>query len=227
MTRRRHWILLAACGLAVAVGSLTAGLSASAAVPVLVPAVVPAATPVPAVPLLRITMTDRISAPQVGDVLAYGITVADRDHVALPMEVRLVAPTGLGDIRVTDGGTLVGRQLTWPVSLHPGEQVTVHFTASVGGHATRVATTACAYLDGGVRPTACASDLDNVGVAAAGDHWVPIAGGAVFVVLLAGGAYAVRRRRSKRPRVAVPGQPSGALDGQARGAELDEDTARV
>ncbi len=148
----------------------------------------------PAVAQVRITMTDGVTAPTVGARLTYTITLVDHSAAT----IRMAAPDGLADLAVT-AGSLPGRELTWSA---PGGTQSVNFAGTVTGPSTRLATTACAYVDAGGRPIACASDLDQV-VRPTVHHqpWALLLGGA-FVLLTAITWFGIAWRR-RRP-IAVP-----------------------
>jgi hypothetical protein len=134
------------------VGALL-GLPAAAAPPPI--------APLPAIPLLSMTVADSAAAPHPGDRITYTVTVANRDRLPLTMTVRLVAPALLDDLTALDGGRRHGRVLTWPASIEPAQRASVRFSG-VPVTDGRVAVTACVYLDGASRPTACASDVNAV-----------------------------------------------------------------
>lgn len=243
MTRRWYRII---SGLGVTASLVLTGL----AMPGIAQAApVPGIPVTPMVPLLRVTMSDGVAAPKPGDRLTYAITITDRDTVPLPMDVRLTAPGDLGDIAVGDGGSLTGRLLSWPASLTPGQAVAVHFTAKVGDATMRLATTACAYLSGSDRPTACASDLDTVVLPGDGIGWGSIGGSFALVAIAAGAVLTLRRRRAvvapsaaapsataatvTAPTVTAPAAAATAPKAAARAVAepmldaLDDDVARV
>jgi hypothetical protein len=157
-----------------------------------------AAEPVP--PQVRITMTDGVTAPKTGDGLTYTIALVDRGTEPLSAQIRMTAPDGLADLTAPDGD-VTGRTISWTARIAAGDTLTVSFTATVAAPATRLAATACAYIDAGGRPIACASDLDQV-VRPPAHHRsrTPLLlGGIVLLALLIAGFLAWQRNRPEPP----------------------------
>jgi LPXTG-motif cell wall-anchored protein len=163
-----------------------------------------AAAAAPATPLVRITMTDGVTAPRLGDRVAYTVTLTDRDKAALVAQIRMAAPPGLTNMSIVDGN-IVGRELTWAAQVAPGGTASAKFTGTVAGLSTRLATTACAYVGDGTRPIACASDLDRVALPAAGHGGViAITSTIAGLILLGAGGFLLRRRRRTAGTVTLP-----------------------
>lgn len=183
--------------------------------------------PLPSVPLLSITATDAVTSPRIGDRVTYAVTVADRDRVELPLQMRVTVPANLGAVEPADGAVTTGSTMTWSLALQPGQGATVHFTATVRDpartriapddpmRADRLAVTACAYLGGSDRPTACASDLDTVASVPGRSPWLPLGLSVVAVALAGAGVLAVRRRRGGRA-VSPAGPGSREANGTVR-----------
>ncbi len=171
--------------------------------PVVTPAITPAISPtitlVPSIPLLSMAVSDGALAPRPGAPMSYAITVINSDRLPLPLTVRLVVPPSLDDLVAGDGGTISGRTVTWHLPMEPGAQTVVRFTSTLRPDVTgRLALTACSYLDGSDRPTACASDLDQITPVAGGHKRAALTAGAAFVVLAAYVVFLIRRLVRRR-----------------------------
>jgi len=172
-----------------------------------------AAAAAPATPQVRITMTDGVAAPHVGDRVTYTVTLTDRDRAALVAQIRMAVPPGLTDISIV-GGNIVGRELTWAAPVAPGGTASAKFTGTVAGPSTRLATTACAYVGDGTRPIACASDLDSVALPAAGHgRVIAITSAIAGLILLGAGGFLLRRRRRIASMVTLPAARTATPDG--------------
>ena len=165
---------------------------------------------------LTISVTDSVEEARPGDTLNYVATVANRGGEAFEGVVTITTPAFATLEAAEDDG-----EVSWPVSLSPGESKDFRATAIVGkGSAAdyQVVTVASmATADAASEILVRAADADRIPgteapaevpglVEPAGKSFLPRVIGAIAVVVLLGAAVAaaiVFRRRGRRP-VAPP-----------------------
>lgn len=167
-----------------------------------------------AAPPMSIEISDGVDKAAPGAKLAYRIIVHNQGGEELKnLRVEQHVPDTAGRPEASEGGKVAENGvISWSGDVKP--QAKAEFTARIelgktDKKALRIASTACAFLDGAKAPTVCASDLDTLPGGAAGAEGsaadkssLPLSGknlalgGAVAAAGVAGVAVlAVRRRR--------------------------------
>ena len=169
----------------------------------------------PTGPQMSIAVANERTSTTAGDTLDYTISVVNLGSADIPgLVVTQTLPTGLTFGSADAGGTLQPDGVTWNLDVKATETATFHTTMSVVAtpdDLLRLATVACASLSSDGPPVVCASESDQLPAGAVAEAsqaaaaapaaegasvWWYVAGATVLVLVVAGLAIVLVRRRS-------------------------------
>ncbi|WP_030912859.1 DUF11 domain-containing protein [Streptosporangium amethystogenes] len=167
-----------------------------------------------AVPSLSISIDNGRTTAEEGDRLTYTVTVRNVGTTrARGLDLTQTLPTGLKFVSADGRGSASKGQVHWSVDVPPGKDATFHTTAEVGAtpeDLLRLASIACASIEGSDKPIVCATHSDQLPAGAAAEAaaheaagpvtsrlWYAGAGAALLALLLTG-LLLLRRARLRR-----------------------------
>ncbi|MER6825864.1 hypothetical protein ABT352_07740 [Streptosporangium sp. NPDC000563] len=168
------------------------------------------------VPSLSISIDNGRTAAEEGDRLTYTVKVRNTGATRVrELDLTQTLPTGLRFVSADGQGSASKGQVRWSVDVPPGKEATFHTVAEVGATPAdllRLASIACASIEGNDRPIVCATHSDQLpaGAAAAeAEHvaahpvssrlgYVGMGAAAALSVLVLAGLLLLRRSRRGR-----------------------------
>lgn len=125
------------------------------------------------VPSLSISIDNGRTTAEKGDKLTYTVTVRNVGTTrARDLGLTQTLPPGLKFVSADGRGSASKDRVSWSVNVPPGKEAVVHTTAEVGDtpeDLLRLASVACANIEGSDKPIVCATHSDQLPAGAAAE----------------------------------------------------------